>query len=97
MNIRRRVVALSIVPTISYIAGTRGEGKHSTGSGSLHRGANSRDQPAIKFDHKPSPLKVIDNGRTIQVNYSPRSTIDISGVRYELVKWTDQACEPKES
>ena len=35
------------------------------------RGAKAADLPAIKFDYKPAPLKVIDNGHTIQVNYAP--------------------------
>jgi carbonic anhydrase len=51
------------------------------------RGAKPADLPAIKFDYKPSPLKIIDNGHTIQVNYAPGSSIDIGGVRYELVQF----------
>src|SRR4029077_19111855 len=47
-------------------------------------GAKAADLPAIKFDYKPSPLKVIDNGHTIQVNYAPGSTIEVDGARYEL-------------
>ena len=37
------------------------------------RGVKAADLPAIKFDYKPSPLKLIDNGHTIQVNYAPGS------------------------
>jgi carbonic anhydrase len=51
------------------------------------RGARPADLPAIRFDYKPSPLKVIDNGHTIQVNYAPGSAIDVGGVRYELVQF----------
>ena len=51
------------------------------------RGAKRADLPAIQFDYKPSPLKVIDNGHTIQVNYAPGSFIDVGGVRYELVQF----------
>ena len=51
------------------------------------RGAKAADLPAIKFDYKPSPLKVIDNGHTIQVNYAPGSSIDVGGARYELVQF----------
>jgi len=51
------------------------------------RGAKAADLPAIKFDYKPAPLKVIDNGHTIQVNYAPGSTIDVGGTRYELVQF----------
>jgi len=49
------------------------------------RGAKPADLPAIKFDYKPSPLKVIDNGHTI--HYAPGSSIDVGGVRYELVQF----------
>ena len=51
------------------------------------RGAKAADLPAIKFDYKPSPLKIIDNGHTIQVNYAPGSSIDVGGARYELVQF----------
>ena len=51
------------------------------------RGAKAADLPAIKFDYKPSPLKVIDNGHTIQVNYAPGSTIDVGGSKYELLQF----------
>ena len=51
------------------------------------RGAEPADLPPIKFDYKPSPLKVIDNGHTIQVNYAPGSSIDVGGMRYELVQF----------
>ena len=48
------------------------------------KGAKAADLPAIQFDYKPVPLKVIDNGHTIQVNYAPGSFIDVGGTRYEL-------------
>lgn len=40
--------------------------------------------PAIEFDYHPAPLKVVDNGHTIQVNYAPGSFISVGGHRYEL-------------
>jgi carbonic anhydrase len=51
------------------------------------RGAKAADLPAIKFDYKPSPLKVIDNGHSIQVTYAPGSSIDVGGTRYELLQF----------
>ena len=51
------------------------------------RGAKAAELPPIKFDYKPSPLKVIDNGHTIQVNYAPGSSIDVGGTRYELLQF----------
>jgi carbonic anhydrase len=50
-------------------------------------GAKVADLPAIKFEYQPSPLKIIDNGHTIQVNYAPGSAIEIGGVRYELIQF----------
>ena len=51
------------------------------------RGARKTDLPAIKFVYKPSPLKIIDNGHTIQVNYAPGSSIEVGGTRYELLQF----------
>jgi len=43
--------------------------------------------PAIAFDYKPSPLKIVDNGHTIQVDYAPGSFITVHSMRYELVQF----------
>src|SRR5207253_2951081 len=51
------------------------------------RGATPTDLPAIRFDYHASPLKVIDNGHTIQVNYAAGSTIAVGDARYELVQF----------
>jgi carbonic anhydrase len=50
-------------------------------------GANVADLPAIHFEYRPSPLKIIDNGHTIQVNYAPGSAIEVGGTRYELIQF----------
>ncbi len=41
----------------------------------------------IKFDYKPAPLKIIDNGHTIQVNYAPGSSITFNGGQYDLLQF----------
>lgn len=51
------------------------------------RDAKPADLPAITFDYKPSPLKIVDNGHTIQVNYAPGSSIGVNGARYALVQF----------
>jgi carbonic anhydrase len=51
------------------------------------RAAKAADLPAIKFDYKPAPLRLIDNGHTIQVIYPPGSAIDVGGTRYELLQF----------
>src|SRR5215472_1014797 len=40
--------------------------------------------PQIRFEYKPSPLHIIDNGHTIMVNYSPGSFISIGDKKYAL-------------
>ena len=41
----------------------------------------------IAFDYKPSALRVIDNGHTIQANYDAGSGITIAGVHYDLLQF----------
>jgi carbonic anhydrase len=41
----------------------------------------------IAFNYKSSPLNVVNNGHTIQVNYAPRSTISIDGTEYALLQF----------
>jgi carbonic anhydrase len=42
------------------------------------------DLLAIEFDYKPSPLRIVDNGHTIMINYAPGSFIRVGDKRYEL-------------
>jgi carbonic anhydrase len=41
----------------------------------------------IRFDYKPSPLRIVDNGHTVQVNYTEGSTIVVAGERFELTQF----------
>ena len=41
----------------------------------------------IKFDYKPSPLSIVNNGHTIQVNYAEGSTVTINEEKYALVQF----------
>jgi len=49
--------------------------------------AKKADLPAIAFDYKPAPLKIIDSGHSIQINYAPGSFITVGGKQYELVQF----------
>jgi carbonic anhydrase len=49
--------------------------------------ATKSSLPDINFDYKPSTLKIIDNGHSIQINYDPGSSITVAGHRYELVQF----------
>lgn len=42
------------------------------------------DLPAIEFDYKPSPLRIVDNGHTVMITYAPGSFIRVGDKRYEL-------------
>lgn len=42
---------------------------------------------SMSFHYRPSPLKVINNGHTIQVNYAPGSYAELDGKRYELAQF----------
>jgi carbonic anhydrase len=48
------------------------------------RDAKKSGLPPIQFDYKPSPLKIINNGHSIQINYAPGSFITVGDKRYEL-------------
>ena len=43
------------------------------------------DLPALLFNYKPSPLRIVDDGHMIRVNYAPDSWVTVNGKRYELV------------
>jgi carbonic anhydrase len=43
--------------------------------------------PALEFAYSPSPLQILDNGHTIQVNYAAGSSVTIDGKRYDLLQF----------
>jgi len=43
--------------------------------------------PPLEFAYSPSPLKILDNGHTIQVNYAAGSSVTIDGKRYDLLQF----------
>ena len=48
------------------------------------RNPQKADLPPIRFDYKPSPLRIIDNGHTIMINYAPGSSIRVGDKQYVL-------------
>ena len=50
-------------------------------------GAQPADLAPIHFDYKLAPLKLINNGYTIQFNYEPGSSITINGTALPLVQF----------
>jgi carbonic anhydrase len=45
------------------------------------------DLAPIRFDYKLSPLKIVNNGHTIRVNYEPGSSITINGIALPLTQF----------
>jgi carbonic anhydrase len=48
------------------------------------RSPKPADLPAIQFAYQPTPLHIINNGHTVQVNYAPGSFITVGATRYQL-------------
>jgi len=48
------------------------------------RDAKKSDLSGIQFDYHASPLHIINNGHTVQINYAPGSSITVGNKRYEL-------------
>jgi carbonic anhydrase len=69
----------------SEVSATCGTGK--TQSPIDIEGPKKEKLPTIDFSYRSTPLKVINNGHTIQVNYEPGSRIVRDGKMYELVQF----------
>jgi carbonic anhydrase len=48
------------------------------------RQAEAGPLPPLRFDYKPAPLKLINNGHTVQVNFPAGSWLTVDDARYEL-------------
>jgi len=48
------------------------------------RNAKKSELPAIQFDYHAGPLRIVNNGHSVQVNYAPGSIITVGEKRYEL-------------
>jgi carbonic anhydrase len=45
------------------------------------------DVGSVDYDYKPLPLRIVNNGHTIQFNADPGSACVINGARYELLQF----------
>jgi carbonic anhydrase len=43
--------------------------------------------PGLEFHYRPTPLNIVDNGHTIQVNMNPGNWLSVGGHRYELTQF----------
>jgi carbonic anhydrase len=82
-----------VAPRGRNIWGTLKEDYAVCGSGSQQSPINIQtahategDVGSIKFDYKQSPLKIVNNSHTIQVNYAAGSSITVGGEQYQLLQ-----------
>jgi carbonic anhydrase len=48
------------------------------------RNPRKADLPPLQFDYQPSPLRIIDNGHTVMINYAPGSFLQVGNKRFML-------------
>jgi carbonic anhydrase len=51
------------------------------------KAAKEAELAPIQFDYKLSPLKIVNNGHTIRVNYEPGSSVTINGIALPLTQF----------
>jgi carbonic anhydrase len=49
--------------------------------------AQKAELAPIHFDYKLSPLKIVNNGYTVQINYESGSSITVNGAAYQLIQF----------
>ncbi len=64
-----------------------GTGKSQSPIDIRSRDVRKETLPALQFDYRSTPLRIVDNGHTIQVNVGPGSSLKVGGERYELVQF----------
>jgi carbonic anhydrase len=51
------------------------------------RAPKPADLPPMQFAYQPTPLHIVNNGHSIQVNYAPGSFITVGDKRYQLTQF----------
>ena len=51
------------------------------------RGGLAVDLEPVRFNYRPTPFAVIDNGHTVQANLAPGNNVEVGGKRFDLVQF----------
>ena len=51
------------------------------------RDAESADLQNLALHYAPTPVEIVNNGHTVQINYAKGSHMEVDGVRYELLQF----------
>lgn len=49
--------------------------------------AKAEPLPALRFDYRPGPLRIVDNGHTVQVSVDHGSSLTVGNDHYQLVQF----------
>ena len=71
----------------SHWGGTCAKGKAQSPIDVPSAAAKAEKLPALSFDYRPGPLRIIDNGHSVQVDAEPGSSLTVGGERYDLVQF----------
>jgi carbonic anhydrase len=71
----------------SHWEGACATGKNQSPIDLSTRAAKHGNLPALTFAYKPTPLHVIDNGHSIQVDVDKGSSLTVEGAQYALVQF----------
>lgn len=50
-------------------------------------GRQSENLPGVRFDYKPSPIRVLNNGHTVEFTYQPGSFLHLGERAFELIQF----------
>lgn len=50
-------------------------------------GAEGADLANLVFHYEPTPVEIVNNGHTVQVNYAPGSHMEVDGARFDLAQF----------
>lgn len=67
--------------------GACASGRHQSPVNIRPAAARKATLPPLQFSYQPVPLRIVDNGHTVQVNYAPGSFITVADRRYDLVQF----------
>lgn len=67
--------------------GTCAQGRHQSPVNIRPGTALKAALPPLQFSYQPVPLRIVDNGHSVQVNYAPGSFITVGGKRYDLLQF----------
>lgn len=67
--------------------GTCARGKQQSPIDIRSTAARKATLPPLQFSYQPVPLRIVDNGHSVQINYAPGSFVTVGDKRYDLLQF----------